>query len=97
MFVYITNCLVLLIVLVIKLNKLEHVLAEDGPKPPTPTASTNVSTVKMGSAFTVKCEMPAGYTIGDKDFEIFFGYNITGDIAKYTLLGKKHLNFKFTN
>ncbi len=83
-----TNWFVLLIVFVIKLNELNHILADDGPKPPTPTASTNVSTVAMGSAFTMKCEMPANYTIGVDIFFVSFYYNFNGQIGYFDLTGK---------
>ncbi len=66
-----------------------QVLADKGPQPPPPIASTNVSTVSAGSAFTMKCEMPDNYTIGKEVFAMNFRYNINGDIADYTIPGKQ--------
>ncbi|KAH9402923.1 hypothetical protein TYRP_015687, partial [Tyrophagus putrescentiae] len=62
-----------------------QVLADGGPKPPPPIASTNVSTVSAGSAFTMKCEMPDNYTIGKEQFDMSFYYNINGGIADYII------------
>ncbi|KAH9399758.1 hypothetical protein TYRP_017750, partial [Tyrophagus putrescentiae] len=64
----------------------QSVSAELGPQPPPPIASTNVSTVLAGSAFTMKCEMPNNYIIGNEAFTMKFVNNISiSDFAYYHL------------
>ncbi len=67
----------------------EQMLADIIIQPPPPIASTNVSTVSAGSAFTMKCKMPDNYTIGNKTFYINFNFFNVRPTAYYIIPGKK--------
>ena len=90
MFVQIVNRLTLPIFLFVQLTAYKQVLADDAPRPPPSIASTNVSTVLAGNAFTLKCAMPNNFTIGNKIFQIYFYNNITeAYFSYYVIRGKQ--------
>ncbi len=90
MLTQIVKWLSLVVFFFVHLIVFKKVSAELGPQPPPPIASTNVSTVLAGSAFTMKCEMPNNYIIGNEAFTMKFVNNISiSDFAYYHLPGKQ--------
>ncbi len=89
MLAQIVKWLLLTVFLLDNLIANKQVLADDGPQPPPPIAFTNVNTLSAGSAFTIKCNMPDNYTIGNKQFIMYFGNTISNSwFSEYFMSGK---------
>ncbi len=89
MFVQVLKWSSLMTFLNVQLIASNQVLANTGPQPPPPIASTNVSIVSAGSAFTMKCQIPDNYTIGNEQFDMYFGYDTTGIFASFEIPGEQ--------
>lgn len=89
MFVQINRLTLPIFFLFVQLTAYKQVLADDAPRPPPSIASTNVSTVLAGNAFTLKCAMPNNFIIGNKIFQMYFYNNITEAYFSYYLIRGK--------
>lgn len=87
MFVQIAKWLTLVIILFVQIIAHYPLLAEN-ERPPLPIVFSNASTVSVGTALTLRCEMPTNYMFGNKEYEIWFVSDINGLIAKYSVAGK---------
>lgn len=97
MFVQTIKCSLLIIFFIIQLINHFKVLANDGPKTPTPIASINVSTVSGGSQFIMECRMPTNYTIKNESFFMHFCNTIEGTIFYYEIFEPSSSGFRIRN